>query len=169
MVPIYCFRRLSRKSRYKTERQEDAVIHDEQGERLIASAKEQDIAQFSTPVSPLCDAFCAVVWLVSCIQYLLFVSGLGESVSGALKNPWRDKANGVGKLLGTSEAFSLSLRLYNSYLNQEELPASIACSVVATSPAVSKLEIFFLLIIIIMKMWIIIIIMKKNFFWEKTK
>jgi len=62
MALIYCFRGLSRESRCKTEREEDTVIHNEhyKGEGLIAPAKELDIAQFSTPVSLLCDTFCAV-------------------------------------------------------------------------------------------------------------
>lgn len=59
------------------------------------------------------------------------------------------------------DAFSLSLRLQENYLNQEELPASIACSVVATSPAIFKLEIFILVLAVI------IIIMKKTLFLEK--
>ncbi|KAK2525979.1 Rbms1 [Columba guinea] len=37
-------------SRYKTERAEDAVIHDDQAEKLTASAKEDSTAQFSTPI-----------------------------------------------------------------------------------------------------------------------
>lgn len=34
-----------------------------------------------------------------------FVFGLEKSVSGSLKNPWRDKVNGAGELLGALKLF----------------------------------------------------------------
>lgn len=53
----------------------------------MTSGKEQDLAQFSTPLGLLWDRFYAAVWLGLCILHFLFVSELGESVRGAPKNP----------------------------------------------------------------------------------
>lgn len=86
MVPMYCFEGLSRESGYKTEREE--AIHDEQVGRRRVDSGCRGIGH--SPVSLLCDAFCAVVWVNSCVvQHLLVVLGLGASVSGAFKNPWQ--------------------------------------------------------------------------------
>lgn len=139
MVPMYCFEGLSRESRYKTER--EVVIQDEQVERRRVDSGWEGIGH--SPVSLLCDTFCAVVWVNSCVvQHLLVVLGLGASVSGALKNLWQQiKSTKLDELLGTLKLFHCHWDF--GYLNQEKFPASIGCSVVVTPPAVFKLQIFF--------------------------
>lgn len=148
MVPRYCFRGLSRKSRYKTEREDwrcDSQWAGGKGkEGFMTSGKGQrTAAQFSTPPALLWDSCCTAMWLGLCILHFFCLSIRGISQWSTERSLTRGKVNGVSEFLGTLKLLHLSLRVQKSYLNQKEFLERIACFVVTILPANSKLESFF--------------------------